>query len=97
MRRPHCGRPEPVGSSYLVVVMQDVTTTIAQLPEIDQEFILVDLAISLGRDPHAQGEVWMTLDAEIWRVVEIASARLAFVIDDDAHTVTLASITLAER
>jgi mRNA-degrading endonuclease RelE of RelBE toxin-antitoxin system len=82
---------------YRVVVETDVTTLVALLSETDQEYILVDLAISLGRAPHEHGEVWMTFGAEIWRVVQVGTARLAFVVDDGARTVTIVSLTLAER
>ena len=81
--------------SYKVFVETDVTTYVAQLSETDQEYVLVDLALALKQDPHGHGEVWMTLGAEMWRVLRIGSAGLAYVVNDEARTVTLVSLTLA--
>ena len=79
---------------YAVFVETDVTTLVARLSESDQEYILVDLVMGLRRDPHAYGDVWMTMGDEVWRVLEIGPARLAFVVVDVRRTVTLVSLTM---
>lgn len=79
---------------YRVFVETDVTTLVARLSETDQEYILVDLVMGLRQDPNSYGDVWMTMADEVWRVLEIGPARLAFVVVDANRTVTLVSLTM---
>lgn len=78
---------------YRVVVDVDVTTRVALLSETEQEHVLIDLALTLGRDPHDHGDVWMTAGSEVWRVLNIGQARLVFVVDDGARSVAFVGLT----